>query len=251
MVARFDGRNPRAEQWLKDQSSSLVAEVLSATRRNVRELLHDGMTASRSPNSMALDIVGRVNRATKRREGGIIGLTRSHHKAVLNGYKQLRSGDAAAMRAFIRRKGVTRREADLIHGFIQNGNPVPADLARKLTGRYADNLLKLRGNTIARTELLGSLHHAQDEAFQQLFDDGKIKPEWVTDEWDAAEDTATRPSHAYLDGKGPDAHGIFTTGDGHRMRFPGDRSLNAPAEEIVNCRCRKRRSIDFTRELAE
>jgi hypothetical protein len=207
------------------------------------------MAAGRGPRATALDIVGRVNRATGRREGGLIGLTEGDIDATRNAMSQLRSGNASQMRAFQGRAGVTARERVLVNSYIRQGRPVPADLARKLVGRYSDNLLLRRGETIARTELNGSLHDAQDEGIQQLFDAGKLRKDQVAEEWDAADDGDTRPSHAFMDGKPPSADGIFTTGDGFLMRYPTDRSLGAPAKEVINCRCRKRISINFLADL--
>jgi hypothetical protein len=207
------------------------------------------MAAGRGPRATALDIVGRVNRATGRREGGLIGLTDGDIDATRNGMTQLRSGNASQMRQFTARAGVTTRETTLINSYIRQGKPVPADLARKLVGRYSDNLLRLRGETIARTELNGSLHDAQDEGMEQLYDTGKLRKDQVSETWDAANDGDTRPSHAFMDGHSPDADGVFTTGDGFLMRYPTDRSLGAPAKEVINCRCRKRIDINFLADL--
>jgi hypothetical protein len=207
------------------------------------------MAAGRGPRATALDIVGRVNRATGRREGGLVGLTQGDIDATRNAMAQLRSGNASQMRQFTARAGVTTRETTLINSYISQGKPVPADLARKLVGRYSDNLLLRRGDRIARTELNGSLHDAQDEGMQQLYDTGKLRKDQVDEEWDAADDGETRPSHAFMDGQKPDADGVFTTGDGFRLRYPTDRSLGAPAKEVIDCRCRKRISINFLADL--
>ncbi|MBM2293749.1 hypothetical protein JQX09_17610 [Sulfitobacter pseudonitzschiae] len=246
---RFDGRNPRAESFLKRESSRLITDIVEDTRKAIRTVLELDMAAGRGPRATALDIVGRVNRATGRREGGLIGLTEGDMQATRNALAQLRSGQPGQMRAFMRRAGVTKREMALVQSYIRDKKPVPADIARKLVGRYSDNLLKLRGETIARTELLGSLHHAQDEGLQQLVDAGKLRNDQITEEWDASEDGDTRDSHAAVNGTKIKRGELFIVG-GYQMSGPGDRSHGAPAKEIISCRCRKRISINFLADLA-
>lgn len=53
-------------------------------------------------------------------------------------------------------------------------------------------------------------------------------------EWAAAEDSRTRPSHNEADGQEVAMDDAFNVG-GASLQFPGD--PNAPAKEIVNCRC--------------
>ena len=46
-MARFKVRNPRAERWLADSSSSLITEITESTQDAVRFLLRDAMTKGR------------------------------------------------------------------------------------------------------------------------------------------------------------------------------------------------------------
>ena len=250
LVARFDARNPRAEEWLTRFSSNLIVEITDAQVAMVRERLTANMIAGVSPRSAALDLVGRTNKLTGRREGGVIGLDSNRLAQADRAFAQLRSGDPGQMRAYLNRRMRDRRLDSVVRAAIRDGKPVSAADARRLTGRLTQRLLRDRGETIARTELLGALHAAQDEGLEQLIENGQITREQVTSEWDAANDSATRDSHRAMDGQIADDQGIFTTGAGYRMRHPGDRSLGAPAEEIIKCRCRKRTSIDHLAGLA-
>lgn len=205
-----------------------------------------------SPRRAALDLVGRFNKATKKREGGIIGLNPGRIADIDAATQQLLSGDPAQMRAYLRR-GMRNKTFDpIVNRAIRNGSRVPADEVRKIIGRMTSNHLRARGETIARAELLGSLHHAQDEGLAQLVDSGKLRQDQIDADWDAANDDDTRDSHAFMDGQQMDSSGYFTTGNGYRMRFPGDQGDETnpiPAEEIVNCRCRKRININFLKDL--
>ena len=54
--------------------------------------------------------------------------------------------------------------------------------------------------------------------------------------WHSHHDELTRPTHAAADGQIVPIRAPFIVG-GYRLLFPGDTSLGAPPQEIVNCRC--------------
>lgn len=179
----------------------------------------------------------------------MIGLTAGDKDAVDLAIEELISGDPAKLRSYLRRAPRDKRFDPLVKRAIREKSKIPASKAAKIAGRYSDGLLRRRGDKIARTELLGSLHHAQDEGLQQMLDDGRLKLSQITDEWDAANDNDTRHSHRAMDGQRRRHGEPFLTGGGYLMHFPGDRSLGAPAEEIINCRCRKRVTVNALAEL--
>lgn len=89
---------------------------------------------------------------------------------------------------------------------------------------------------LVRTELSTALNAARYEALQ---DTGAIRLRWVT-----ARDRRVRGSkphdganHIAMDGVVIPMGGVFITPSGSALRFPGDRSLGAKPEDIVNCRC--------------
>jgi hypothetical protein len=260
----FDGRNVRAERFLTEQSSRLITGpdgLMDDIRENVRRVLTGGMEVGTSPRTAALNLVGRINRATGRREGGVIGLSARDMEQADSVYSILTDPDGP--RSYFvkdrktgrwkpRYKGTDRQFDSKIIKAIEEGKPLSKADAQAITQRYRNRLLKDRGETIARTELLGSVHHAQNEGLRQMVDSGRVQADAISREWDASEDSATRSSHRALDGEkviGPD--GVFTTINGARMRFPGDRSLGAPGSEIVQCRCAIRTRIDFTKGLRD
>lgn len=249
-VAMFNMRNPAAENWVATTSSQLIVEITQDTRKAAMQFLTQAYQQGIGPRTAALDLVGRYDKVAGRRVGGIIGLTSKEETYVSNALSELRSGDPAQMRNYFTRRARDRRFDSIVRKAIAEGKAVQAEAARKITSRYSDGLLKVRGDRVARTEMLQAAHHAQDQALEQLFKDGKLDRSQVDSVWDAANDADTRDSHSAMDGQHPDETGLFTTGAGFKLKFPGDRSHGAPAQEIVNCRCRVIKNIDFLAELA-
>lgn len=244
--SRFNDRNPRAELYLSERSSfKITGRLTEDTRQAVRDTLEAGMRAGRGPQSVALDIVGRIDRTTGKRTGGIIGLSRNDRANRDRALAELLSGDPDQMRNYLKRSTRDRRLDALVRSAINSGKPVSSDDARKIITRMEGKLLRNRGETIARTELLGSLHHAGDEAMRQLIDSGQIRADLIENEWDAQDDAATRSSHRHMDGDRQPFGMPFTTGNNFQMMFPGDTSLGAPAKEIINCRCYLRRHMNW------
>lgn len=237
----FDPRNPGAERYLAEQSSRLIVEIGDDIRATVRETLRAGMVPGTAPRTAALNLVGRINGATGRREGGLVGLTTQQAQWAESAMQQLLDGDPA----YLRRAARDRRFDRTVARAIREGRGVPRADAERIVRAYRNGLLRHRGETIARTELLGSLHHAQDEALGQMMEREGLRPEAVTQEWDSAADGDTRDSHRAADGQQRQKGQPFDVG-GYQMRFPGDRSLGAPAEEIIRCRCRASIDVDWT-----
>ena len=103
--------------------------------------------------------------------------------------------------------------------------PVRIDV---LTARKADELLRLRALTIARTELATALAAGRRESWEQAADQGLFTKTEAERVWSTAEDEATCPTCEPMDGQRVPYDGLFTTGD-------GDQIDDAPAH--VNCRC--------------
>lgn len=256
----FDARNPRIEEYLASQSARLVTGpdgLIEDARTSIRAIMAADNAVGTSPRTTALNIVGRINRATGERTGGVIGLLPDDAQMSVEMERGLIAGDKEQMDRYIRsvtgsrshRDAVGVRRVELARA---KGEKIPASEARAIATRWRSQRLRLRGETIARTELLEASHNAQHEALRQLVDSGKARSDAVTQEWDASEDSATRLSHRALDGekvRGPD--GVFTTINGARLRYPGDRSLGAPASETVNCRCILRVRVSFVDGLRD
>lgn len=230
----FNMRNERAERWLAEHSSRLVTEIVTDQREMIRAMLTANMQLGRNPRQTALDIVGRMGRSG-RRTGGVVGLTSQQGRFVANLRAEL--SDPASMAGYFNRKRRDRRFDSLVRRAMAAGEPVAAADIDKIAGRYADRLLNLRGEVIARTESLAAFSEARDEAFRQAADTGAVKPENVRKVWSAVGDSRTREAHAEMNGMEVGLNDPFQSPTGARLLHPGDTSMGAGAADIINCRC--------------
>lgn len=107
----------------------------------------------------------------------------------------------------------------------QDGLSVP-DAAKKIQAEF-EYMSRYRAIRIARTELIGASNKGSI-----LGVDSAGVP--MLKEWISTRDSRTRDDHSFLDGDREEMNGKFNVG-GYLMDHPGD--SNAPAEQIVNCRC--------------
>lgn len=231
----FDATAPEATAWLRERSSTLIAEIVEQQREAVRNLLTAATEQGRGVRAVARDIVGTLNRATGRREGGVLGLTQAQAGYADNALTELLSGDAGALRNYLDRQLRDRRFDAAVHRAIKDGKPVLMGQAEKMVRFYRSALLKKRGEAVARTEVIAALNEGRAELRQQLVDDGIVRAQDVLLEWDAANDMDTRPSHAAMDGQTRPMGQPFVSGDGNLLMYPGDRSRGAPASDVINC----------------
>lgn len=244
VVFRFDVRAPQAEAWIRERSSTLVTEIINDQQQLIRVALTRGMEAGVNPRTTALNLVGRVDRVTGRRKGGLLGLTSQQAGFVQSLREEL--ADPERMANYFTRERRDRRFDSIVRRAFEDGVPVDQSDINRISARYSDRLLQLRGENVARTESLNALRAGQHEAVKQGAEEAGVEQSEVIREWDASGDSKTRPDHAAMDGatvSGTEAP--FVLPDGSRMMFPGDSSLGASAGQIVNCRCRPRIKVDF------
>lgn len=243
LVVRFNGSNPEAERWLSSHSSQLVTRITEEQRQTVRERLLVGMQKGQNPRAVALDIVGRINRATGKREGGILGLTSQQAEFVERARAEL--SDPATMEAFFSRERRDRRFDRTIAKAAREGIELPKETLEKIVTAYSRRLLQLRGEMIGRTEAMTSLNAASHEAIRQAVEEGKIPANAVRRIWRSARDRRVRDTHAALDNDAVGLDEPFRSPSGALLRFPGDTSLGAPAREIIACRCVVQNRVDW------
>lgn len=245
MIVRFDARNVRAEQILAEIAGQQITRITADQLAMTRTVLREGMIAGRNPTSTALDLVGRVSKATGRRTGGFIGLTEQSAKFVMNARADLESGNYSRYLDRSRRNKSLDR---LISTAQKEGRPLTAAEIDQMTGRYADKLLQLRGETIARTETMASIQTAQDEAMHQAVDKELVDRQDVRRVWRTAMDGRVRDTHAEMEGQEVGLDEPFLSPSGAQIMYPGD--PDAPADETINCRCVVETRIDFLGALA-
>jgi hypothetical protein len=235
---RFDPGNQRAASIIRETAATLITRLTQGEIDQARAFLADGMARGAGPRSVALDLVGRISRATGQRTGGLIGLSGPYRDYVATARAELTSTDPALLRNYLTRNQRDRRYDRTVARAIETGKPVPPETARTAVTRYSARLVRLRGEVIARTEGLPAIRAAKHEAYQQLVDDGRVDVMDIVRGWSTTEDGRQRDTHDAMNGQ--EVRGLdmpFTSPSGAQMMFPGDTSRGAPASEIVACRC--------------
>lgn len=230
----FNRRHWAAEEWARESGSRLVAEITEGTREGVRRYITEGLQAGRGTNDVGREIVGRINRATRKREGGIVGLLEREAGYVANARAELEALDGG----YFKRKARNRQFDSMVRKAIASGKPLAKADVDRIVQAYTNGLLIRRGDRIARTETHNALNAGRFEAMRQAAENAGMDVLQMRVKWMATRDARVRDSHAALGGK------LVTYGEpfvspvtGARMRYPGDRQYGAPASEHVNCRC--------------
>lgn len=246
---RFDMTNPRAEAVIREQAATRIAGYTQEQTETARRVIVEGYARGDGPQNIAVDIAGRINRVTGRREGGIIGLSDPQASYVQNMQERLLSGDPAEMRKVLQGQTLRDKRFDrTIERAIREGRPVPRAQVEKMTGRYSDRLLARRAEDIARTETAQSVETARAESYRQAIAKAGLNPDKaIVKTWrhsGGIEDA--RMQHLIM-------HDISVTGldtpfimpDGTPMQHSHD--PEGGAKHNVNCRCQTIYEIDFSR----
>lgn len=251
VVLRWDASNQRAEQIIREQSSQLITRVTEDTKELAREAISVGYALGQGPRTIALDLAGRVNRVTRLREGGLIGLTSPLARTVGIARDAMLLGDVGGMKHYLTLTRRDKRFDRQVMKAIRDGKPLAPDAVAKITGRLADRYVQLRAETIARTETQSSVHAAKHEAYQQGLDRSGRDAALVTRRWRSVGDGRVRHTHQVLNAQEVTGMDLpFQSPSGALMRFPGDTSLGAGAAEIIACRCHVEYDFDFAEEYA-
>ncbi len=247
IVIRWDARNVAAESWLLDHSSYLVTNIISDQREAIRTTLTESLARGDNPTKAAKAIVGPVNRATGRREGGILGLTSQQAQFVQNARDELLSGDPALLRNYLERGRRDKRFDRTIAKAIRDGKALTADQVEKITGRYAAGLLKLRADTIALNETFQAMAAAKDMAFRQQIENGNLSAGVVTKTWRHTPQEHGRLQHIAMNGQKVGYDQPFVAPDGTQIMYP--HAPGTPARHMIGCKCVCEYSIDHVANL--
>lgn len=241
MIVRFDARAPLAEQWLGRDSSRWITRLTEEQQQVARNFLEAGMVRGDNPRTVALDLVGRIDPQLGRRTNGLLGLSLPQEQAWRNARLALSSPETMAQ--FLNNKLRDHRYDPWIEKALRDGVPLTPEQQQLMLQRYSDRLLKHRGDTVARTEMMAALHAGTRQAYQEAIDAGHITKEEIKRTWDSTGDRKVRSSHEYLDGQEVGFDEPYVTESGVQIMFPGDPT--APVSEIANCRCNELYRIDF------
>lgn len=240
---RFGVRNPEAEAWLRSHSAALVSRIVADQREGIRIALAEGLALGNNPRTTALDVVGRINRVSGKREGGVIGLTSPQERFVAAARAELLSGDPVQLRHYLTRERRDRRFDAAVMRAIRDRKALPADTVARITGRYAARLLQLRGEQLGLNETFAALGASKHEAFRQAVAAGKLDPEFVVKTWRHFTAEHPRLQHVAMRGTAVRFDEPFVMPDGTQMMWPHDPA--ASAKHTVGCRCQVDYTVDY------
>lgn len=216
----FDPTHPRAAAIMRQRKLKFIADFSQTQRRAVREALATGLMTGAGP----LDVAREFRAA--------IGLAPSQVQAVRNYRQLLQNGSREALERDIR----DRRFDNTVRSAVTSGEPLSAKQIDTMVERYRARYVMYRAETIARTETGSVVSAAREEAFNQIKEDADIAEDMVERTWRATKDKRTRDSHRSMDGQTVDGTKTpFVSGHGVRLMRPHD--PDAPASEVIQCRC--------------
>ncbi|TPK14165.1 head morphogenesis protein [Mesorhizobium sp. B2-5-11] len=247
IVVRWDPRNLAAEQWLQAHSTQLVTGIVQDQQTAIRTALETGLSRGDNPTKTAVAVVGRVSTVTGRREGGIIGLAGPQASFVATAREELLSGDPAQMRNYLERKRRDKRFDKTVAKATADGKTVPAAMVDRITGRYADSLLKLRADTIGLHETFAALGASKDIAFRQQMEKGNLRADVVTKGWKHTPQEHPRMQHVAMQGQVVPFDQSFTAPDGTSIPYP--HAPGVPTRHTLGCKCFAEYKIDFVAQL--
>lgn len=248
VVLRWGVRNLAAEQWLSEKSTTLVRDIVVDQVEGIRTTLSASLARGDNPTKTAIDVVGRVNRVTGKREGGILGLTSHQAGFVENARQELLSGDPAALKNYLARSRRDKRFDRTVSKAIADQKPLPVATVEKIAGRYSEGLLKLRGDTIALQETMAALAASKDEAFRQQIEKGTLLAVHVTKTWKHTPQEHPRVQHVAMQGQTVRFDEPFIAPDGTAISYP--HAPGVPAKHAIGCKCLAFYSISFGEQIA-
>lgn len=242
---RFDMTNPRAEQWIRTQAAERVAGYTREQTDIARRVIVDGYSKGRGPQDIATDIAGRVDAATGRRAGGIIGLS-DPQEGYVRSVRELLETDPRGLFVKDRETGELRpryarmdgRDLRTIRARIRDGKPLTKAEIDKIAGRYADRLIARRAEDIARTETAQAVMGARHESYRQALEKAGLPLDAVTKTWrhlGPYDEDARWQHEAMNEHKVSGLETPFEMPDGTRMQHSHDPA--GGAKHNIGCAC--------------
>lgn len=232
-VFRWNVGNPEAVRALNEWLGTEITKITEDTREAARAALSEGFATGQGPRQIALDVVGRVG-PNGRRTGGVLGLNQPQEQWVRNMRQYLRDGD---LRSVLRMSKRDRRFDRTIQKMLREGRVPTSAQIEKWTGRYADRLLKLRGDTISRTETAAATEQARFDAFRQGVEAKGYPESYVIKEWRHG-GGGMKPREQHVAENETEVRGLntpFRMPDGTLIQYP--HAPDIPAKHAVNCTC--------------
>lgn len=263
IIFSFEMQNPRAEARIRTEAATRIAGYVDEQIETARRVISEGFARGEGPQTIATDIAGRINPISKRREGGIVGLSDPQTIYVDSMRARLLSGDPDEMMKVLGRfdkdgkwvegTGMTLRDRRY-DGAVKRAiaaiakgksNPLTREKINELTAKYSDRLLARRAEDIARTETASGVEMARAEATKQALEKAGLPDNAVTKGW-VHQGGLRHAREPHLAMHGKTVQGIdtpFHLPDGSVMQFPHDPA--GGVKNNANCRCRGDQDIEW------
>lgn len=223
---RWNSASPRAEDYARNRIGTEITRITDDSLQAIRNHIADGYAFGRTPNRIALDLVGRIGPSGRRE--GVVGLSAQQEQWVRNMRRALESDPSEALR-------FTRRDRRFDSLLRRSERLTQAQIDRILTA-YSNRLLLSRGRTIAVTERGAAINQGRVDAYANALEKYGLGPDAVIKEWQHTNRAVfDRPTH--MNANKQRVRGLYTPFNvsGLSCQFPHDPSL--PPSESVNCRC--------------
>lgn len=224
----FNGQDARAIANVRRQALELSGVIIREQTDAVRAVLVDAVENGRGARKTALEIMGRISRATGQRTGGIIGLTGQQTEWAVSARQELQALDGKYLKRALRDK----RYDKLVKRSIKDGKPLSVADVDRITMRYKDRLLDYRGTTIARDQAQTAQATGRREAYAQM--DERDDIERVEKTWITGYSREPRDAHKLVTGTTIPLDQKFDVG-GVPMDRPHDPDVSL--DERIGCRC--------------
>jgi predicted ABC-type ATPase len=217
------------QRYLDRIEQSLYVEMAAAMQATVRiQINRTGLQGENYLSRRGADLLLHFYRRIYRDQYNAISKveTKAESRFLTNQVEYLKR--RAAQKIVGISEGLRREIADLMVKMVGEGKS-PQAITRELT-KLGPQISRRRAATIARTEA----HQAALDAVAESIKYRNIKIRSKT--WWSARDNRVREDHVAAHGQNKPIDDPFEVG-GALLMYPGDDSLGAGAEQIVNCRC--------------
>lgn len=230
----FDGHHARAVAWAQDQAAKLITNIQEDARAVAKSVIVEGLQDARPVASIGRDLVGRLNQVTRKREGGIIGLTSPQTDLAMKTRAGLYSGEKSAIRHYKTLQSRDKR-FDAWADAALDGKKLSRDQIEAMLDGQKSKMLRQRGETVSRNEIFSAQAAGQHEGWAQLRESGAVKATDIQKRWQHNHNNPLRKDHLALNGTVVTFDQPFVLADGTRMQHDHDQA-GGPKQNL-GCHC--------------
>jgi hypothetical protein len=219
-VVVFNLRDYAAEAWLKQNIGALTAAVANDQQAMVEREIVAARASGKGARATIVDLIGKANPVTGRREAGLIGLSSAQVEWVRNYEAELQG---VPSKAALTRSLRDPRFDRAVEAAIRTETPLAAETRQAMVNAYRNRALKQRATALAEQEASKAIHQAQVMALQQAVAKGAISVDQIRRFAVHMGDHRVRPTHRMIPGLNPHGVGLnepFVTVEGPQFNPP-------------------------------